>query len=511
MNTSKLQKDKNNNLFEYKRTALEIVVFVLASVLVIYLLTNIYKVFFKTEKVTQIPNLIIQYSSSDSSRFKTSDSIKLNKFITENLAYKENSDKHDSINTTIDLLNLVILGGGGVVAIMTLLVTLKLREWDKQHEESIQNLTQTNEIKLEAEQIKKENIKIFEYLKTIKNKDVEIENNIERTRAFFIRYSRGLSKYYSHNYNEAIKEFMNIYNDERLPQNYLDDVCFHLGMCYYKLINFSIEEIDLTKRENLSNAMFYFEKAYEKYSKDNNKANAKAYAAICLAYFTNPNVVGFELTNSERLKSLNKARLYIKEVLEIVNKSYRIDRSEYKTFSAALYNVACAFAVLYRFNRDFKYENNMTFGDRALDLLKIIHKELGLIDKEYVTSDPDWGVFVDYYSDGKDREQIVAEIGDFFSKKNSRWVIAKLCMDLYDEGGDKFKERALDLIKRCIATRLITVEQILNSNTYDKLKRKGWKKEIISIVKQTIIKESIKLNDETNKRLILEDNKLNKN
>jgi len=203
-------------------------------------------------------------------------------------SYNSNVQPED-MGRTIDLLNLVIVGGGAILAIMTLLVSLKLHEWDSQHERMKENFKNAKdayndssiEVKKGAETLEKSKEKYLqassyyesakqEIQKMSSNQTLLIESKVDFINDFFTGYARGLSKFHSYIYEDAIEEFEKILayfnflkkemgkekeSEYDKMSKLLDDVYYHLGRCFFKKIDFSKDELDVYSKAQVDSML----------------------------------------------------------------------------------------------------------------------------------------------------------------------------------------------------------------------------------------------------------------
>lgn len=385
---------------------------------------------------------------------------------TELVILKESLDtQNENIARTIDLMNIVLLGGGGVIALFAIVVTLQLNKWDNKDKE----------------------IELFKK---------SVEENNEKMDDFFTRFSRGLSKYYSQNYSSACNELIELeqtYRDQHLFD--LSDVYFNLGKSYFRRIDTLKEKLNSDDEKFLSKAIMNYYQAARRYEREKDVPDScQAYASLAVAYSYRSNVENIDEQKQKEYKNkaIQNAEIALSKIDYYARWKKDKDKDKYENFVLpSKYTIACAYAVLHRFEKTGSPLKDI-YLEKAISNLSIVYNK-NLVRRDYILNDVDWKHMIDpeRFAHDKDelikfnnaRLKLVKCLGDFFRKKYSRFEIAKLYIRIYelfskaeiklDDGKftiilpdaniDLFKKKALERLKRSYDSGLVSKYQVKES------------------------------------------------
>jgi cell division protein FtsB len=380
-------------------------------------------------------------------------------------------EKSDVMNKAIDLLNLIIALCGFIFTVLAIFTALHVSRWDQKLQDIKDKYDDA--LKLQEE---------FEGIETnVKDLKKYMEFQKEFLNRFYSNYSRALYRYAEGLFEDSIIELKKIVayiDDSNLnfinsQHAIIGDVYFQLAKAYFAQADFESLEIQLDRLDqallDLDKAINYYEFANENIS----IANAVAYKAVISAY------MGY--INKEGEKTAEVIDQYSKKVEAILNKnSQNISSSEYSYLP--LYNIACAYAVSYKYSDNKWKPEVIKLRKKALDNLEIVWNKHA-ITKDYILSDRDWDYFVNLPEgenvseiDRVDRKKFKDIIKEFVSKKSPMWEIAKLyawLTKLSDKSEDKknlhkkYKERAIIYLKKSYDSKLIDQSRVKNSKAFE--------------------------------------------
>ncbi|MBZ0202877.1 MAG: hypothetical protein K8I03_07665, partial [Ignavibacteria bacterium] len=186
---------------------------------------------------------------------------------------------------------------------------------------------------------------------------------------------------------------------------------------------------------------------------------------ISSAYLLNT----IELTNIDEVDYKAQAIHNAKKSIDFMNQYIEEQKKEIDFVLPSLYNVACIFAILYRFEKNNDLSNE--FITKATSYLQNVYDK-NLVRRDYILNDPDWRHIVDperFDISEEVKEKLVKVIGQFFKKKYSRFEIAKLYMRIYesltkdDFDNELFKKKAIERLKRSFDSGLVSMNQVQHS------------------------------------------------